>query len=814
MNSNLKKSILTHSLFIIGFFILTVIIYHPYFFDGKQMNQHDILQGKGATNYLSEFREKTGEEGLWMNSMFSGMPAFLNGVRFTGDILGNIASFFKLGLPHPEGITFICCLSFYIMLLAFGTRPWIAFAGAIAFSLNGFNMIGIMAGHNAKIAAVALMPAVIAGIYLTLKGKRPLGLGLTTLALALQIHMNHPQITYYLMLMVLIMGLFTLIYSIKDQAIKPLALSLAGLILAATVAVAANAGKLWTTFEYTKYSTRGKSELKADAAQSSGLDKEYVFRFSNGIFEPLFLFIPNIFGGSSQQPLSEKSATAQALRQAGMDRNQVSQQIQAMPTYWGDQPLTAPYYAGSLVFFLFVAGLFILPGRDKWWLITVAILGIVLSWGTNFDSLNSFLFNYLPGYNKFRSVTFTIIMTILAINMLGFLALEKIFASKWEKPLFQQLLKALGVAGGFAFLMVIGAGMLSYRGAIDERLPEWLIGAIREDRASLLRNDALRTLFFIVAFTAMGWALIKKKLNANIAITGMVALIFLDIFTLSRRFVNADNFQTNPIRSYFQPSEADQVITGQIQSGERVLNLQDPFNDGHTSYLYESIGGYHGAKMHRYQDLIDHCLSGEFSSLITNLKAGKRNFAGLPALNMLNTRYLLAGSAKNAVLVNPNALGNAWIVNEVEVVNSPDEELASVCTIDPQEVAVLDVSKFPEPQLDNSARGQISLTDRTPNELTYKAEVTGNVLAVFSEIYYPKGWKATVDGQPVDILRVNYLLRALPLTSGSHEIHFTFHPQSYYLGGTLTLIGNILTVLIFLGGIGLEIRSRSKKAVA
>lgn len=806
MKSTLKQSLIKHGLLILGFIILTVIIYYPFFLDGKQISQHDVLQGYGATQHLKEFRESTGEEGLWMNSMFSGMPAFLNGVQFSGDILEHVYDFLKLGMPHPEGITLVCFVSFYLLLLAFGVRPWIAFAGAVAFGLNGFNMIGIMAGHNAKIAAVAFMPAVLAGIHLAFSGKRALGTGLTALALALQIRMNHPQITYYLLLMAIVYGSYTLFYAIKDKKIKPLSISLASLILAASVAIAANAGKLWTTLEYSNYSTRGKSELAADASQSAGLDEAYVFRFSNGIFEPLFLFIPNFYGGSSQQELGEKSATAKALRQAGMNGAQVSQQIQAMPTYWGDQPLTAPYYAGSIVVFLFVAGLFFLPGKEKWWMVTAAALGIILSWGHNFSALNTLLFDYLPGYNKFRSVTFTIIITILSMNLLGFMALEKIWQSKWDKTLLQQLFRPLAVTGGFALLMIIGAGMLSYRGAIDERLPEWLIGALREDRASLLRSDAFRALFFILAFSAMVWAAIRQKLTANLAVSGLILLVVLDVFTLSRRFVDPDSFENNPAKNYFRPSEADLAITQQAQPGERVLNLQNPFNDGHTSYLHESIGGYHGAKMRRYQDLIDQCLGNELTRLISDLQANKRNFANLSTLNMLNARYFMAGSSKNAVLVNANALGNAWLVNEIEPVNSADEELAAVCDFQPQDVAIIDVSRFEQPTVDRNARGNIELVNRTPNELTYKAEVTGNTLAVFSEIYYPRGWKATVDGEPVEILRANYVLRALPLSEGLHEIGFSFEPKSYSLGSTISLIGNILVVLIFLGGVWMEIK--------
>lgn len=805
MNPSLKKGVITHSLAVFGFLLLTIILFYPQFFSNKQLSQHDILQGKGGNHQMIEHREATGEEALWMNSMFSGMPAYLNGVQFSGDLTKYVYKTITLGLGHPRGIVFVSSLSFYILLLVFGVRPWIAFIGAITFSLNGFNIISITAGHNAKIAAVALMPLILAGIHLSFNKKRLLGFGLTALGLSMQLRTGHFQITYYLLLIVLIYGIFQLIKASTENQLKPFAITVIGLFFCALLGLGTNAGKLWTVYEYSKVSIRGKSELKATANQSSGLDRDYAFEFSNGILEPLVLFIPNIFGGASSQELSKNSATAEALKKAGYGPAQLRDAIKSMPTYWGDQRLSAPYYAGTFVFLLFIIGLFILKREQKVWLLIVAGLGIMLSWGSNFSTINNLIFDYLPMYNKFRSVTFVIIMPLLALNLIAFQALERLFSIQWNKEQINKVLKAIAIPAGFTLLLILIAGMFSYKGSIDDRLPEWLVSAIREDRTSLLRKDAFRALFFIATFTVLMWAYIKNKLGSKLVITILVLVIFTDIFLLSKRFIKAEAFIKSPVENYFKPTEADKVVIANARSGDRVLNLQNPFNEARTSYYHESIGGYHGAKMRRYQDLIESSISREVGDLIANLQKGIRNFSNLPAINMLNTKYLLAGNTKETVLENPNALGNAWIVSRVKAVENPDEELASITSLDPLQTAIIDKTKFTIPAIDPNAMGTIEVIKRSPNELIYKAEVSANALAIFSEIYYKNGWTAYVDGKKSEILRANYVLRALPLSEGSHEIKFVFEPKSYFIGNTITLICSVLVIILFLSAIGAEV---------
>lgn len=805
MNSALKKNILTHSLVIIGFLLITVIVHYPSFLAGKRISQHDILQGQGGNYQLQEYRSETGEEALWNPNMFSGMPAYLTGAQYSGDLLKYAYRILGFGMSHPSSILFISFVSFYIMLLCFKVRPLLACAGAIAFGLNGFNMIGIMAGHNAKIAAVALMPLVLAGIQLTFSGRRWLGVGLTALALGLEISANHPQITYYLVIIVVAYGINELIKAAKNKEIKNFGVTIGLLVVAAILAVGANYGRLASTLEYSRYTIRGKSELSSAQKESSGLDREYAFRYSNGIAEPLFLFVPNIFGGSSQQELSTKSAVGEALSQGGYNRTQIAQQVKSLPTYWGDQPLTAPYYAGTFTVLLFILGIVFLRKDQKVWLIALVILGIMMSWGKNFQAFNDLLFDYLPGYNKFRSVTFTIIISLFAMNLLGFIALEELLSSKWNDSTKKKMLLTFGIGGGFLLALLLVSGALGYRGAVDAQLPDWFVDAIREDRKSLLRKDVLRALMFVGASFTILWYYFKKNTKAHFVAIGLLVLIFVDEISLTKRFLGTDKFVDSPSREFFSATEADQALLASTGPGVRVLNLQNPFNENRTSYYHESIGGYHGAKLRRYNDLIDYCIQSELQSAFDKLRSQSMDFSDLPVLNMLNTRFMYAGAQRNGVFPNQYANGSAWTVSEVIQVNSPDEEIAQVCSINTKTQAIIDQSKFNLPQVSGS--GVLVLSEKTPNRIVYNATISGGTaLGVFSEIYYPKGWVATIDGNETDILRANYVLRALEIPEGQHEIIFEFKPNAYLIGNKIMLISSLLIILGFGTSMFVELR--------
>ncbi len=800
---------MVHSLALLGFFVITFLIHTPYFLKGEHIYQHDILQGTGGNKQLIDYRNETGEESLWMNTMFSGMPAYLNGVRYSGDLLIYPYKLLTINLGHPVGITFVSFVSFYILLLVFRVRPWIAFAGAIAFALNGFNIISIVAGHNAKIAAVSLMPLVLAGIHLAFNGKKWMGFGLTALSLGLQIRTGHPQITYYLLLIVIVYGIHTLIKYSKAGQLKEFGLISVSLIIAAVLAVGSNYGKLKTTLEYSKYSIRGKSELRVESQASSGLDYEYAFRFSNGLFEPLFLFVPNIFGGSSQQELSDRSEVAKVLRQGGYNRSQIAQQIKTVPTYWGEQPLTAPYYAGTITVLLFILGIVFLPMKEKAWLITLAFIGIMLSWGKNFSALNDLLFHFMPGYNKFRSVTFIIIITIFAINLLGFLALERLVSSDWTKEVKKKCLITFAIGGGFLAVLFVSSGVPDYRGPIDANFPDWYTDALREDRKSILQKDTLRALFFIAVTGVIIWLERMGKFKIQVALAAIAFFVFVDNFMLSKRFLNEENFRTDPGQTYFMPTEADNAILSTSKAGERVLNLENPFNEARTSYFHESIGGYHGAKIRRYQDLIDRCISLEIQAAVTTLRSQSLNFSDLSVLNMLNAKFFYAGADRSRVFQNGYSNGNGWIVSNVVRVNSPDEEIAALCGLDTKTEAVIDTSSFDVD--DHTGSGSINLVERTPNKVVYKASVSGNsALGVFSEIYYKDGWVASIDENPTDMLRANYVLRALEIPEGDHEIVFEFKSGTYETGNTIMWITSLLIFILFTGCTVLQIKESKK----
>jgi len=802
---NFKEQVLPHIIAIIVFLLVTVIYFKPVFFEHKNLSQHDIQQWEGGAKELIDFRETTGEEGLWTNSMFSGMPGYLINVHWGNGILGNLQIAISFGLPHPVRIVYLSFLCFYILLLSFGVRPYLAIAGALAFGLSSYNIIGISAGHNSRIAAVAFMPLVLAGIRTVFKGKHLVGFTLTALAVALELRVGHLQITYYLFLMIAAYGISELVVGLKNKELS-LFFKKSGILMAAAIlGLATFIGSILSTMEYSKYSIRGKSELAQLNANENkdGLTKAYAFEYSQGVFEPMTLFIPNILGGSSRQKLGLDSETGKFMLKQGAAKSQVEQQLQGMPTYWGKQSYSSPYYAGAIIIFLFALGLITLPKKHTIWLTSVAVLGIMLTWGSSFSSFNYFMFDYFPGYNKFRSVTFAIIIPILACNLLGFIALEKFLRQEWNSKGKKQLLIAFASTGGFALLLWLFAGVFGYQGAVDGQLPEWLLAPIRADRQALLKGSALASFFFILLFGGAIYATLVGKIKPSILYLTLSFLMLVDLWSTAKKLLNDENFKRNPARTFFQKTDADKVILSDKTLDFRVFNLQNPWNEARTSYYYNSIGGYHGAKIRRYQDLIEAGLMREHEEAISTLRSGSDNFSDLGVLNMLNTRYLIAGPSKDAVILNQNSNGNAWFVSTIENASTPDEELNKTIKINTKTTAVIDQTKF-KVAGSLSTNGAISLTNYTPNHLTYTSNNNAAGLAVFSEIYYKKGWKAIIDGKKAPILRANYVLRALEIPAGNHTIEFTFKPAIYNWANPVMTASSWLIILLILGTLVVE----------
>lgn len=799
MPLNFKKDIMPHALGILIFYLFVLFYFSPIVFDGKIMFQYDILQWEGAAKELLDYRKATGEEGLWSNRMFGGMPAYLVSLEIPGDITNTLIKVITLGLPHPINSLFFGMVSMYILLLGYKVRPEFSIAGAIAFAFNTFHLISLEAGHNAKIWAICLIPLILAGIHLTFQGKRLLGLALFALGLMLQLKFNHLQITYYTVLIVLIYGLGELVWAIREKAVPHFAKAIGILVIGAILAVGANLTRFMTVLEYGKYSTRGASNIGQAAEGQGGLDKEYAFNWSQGKLETLTLLVPYIYGGASTEPLPENSQTEQALRANGVDNAQLNGFINQAPTYWGEQPGTGgPIYGGAVMLFLLVLGIIFAPKKDVYIFVSIAVLSILLAWGKNLAWFNYALFDFLPGYNKFRAVTMAFSMTLFAVPVLGSLGLEHAFRNSKDPKLLQKLGIAFLSTGGLALLIWILAGMFGFRGSVDANLPDWLVEPLQNDRKAILRSSALQSLIFIGLAAGLVFAAFKEKVSAQLAGIGIALLIGLDLWLINKRYVNEESLQFNPSEQYFASTPADKAI--QKDTGHfRVLNLDDPFNKARTSYYFNSVGGYHGAKMKRYQELVENALGQEIQNFIQKAQAGDFAWLEIPILNMLNTKYIVAGSAENAVFQNPATFGAAWFPTAIKTVTSNEEEMEAIKTLPSADVAVVNSSEFGNPK---AGSGQVlSVKTEKPSQLTYEVQADQAGMLVFSEIFYPVGWKASIDGQETAIMRANYLLRAIEVPQGKHTIQLRFEPDSFYKTKLWTVLFQYLVVLVLIGGL-------------
>ncbi|MDG1278383.1 MAG: YfhO family protein [Algoriphagus sp.] len=792
MKPDFKKDILPHLLGIAIFYAIVAFYFSPVVFQDQVIFQGDILQWEGSAKEAMDFRAATGEEALWTNSMFGGMPAYFISMEFPGDITNAVISVLTLGLPHPVNGLFFGMLSMYLLLLTFGVRPVFAIIGSVAFSFNTYNLLSLEAGHNAKIWAVCLIPLILAGIHLAFERKRILGAALLALGLLLQLKFNHLQITYYTLLTSVIYVLVRLIFDWKKEGIAQISKTLGFLILGAILAVGGNIGRLATALEYSPYSTRGEATLENAGA---GLDKEYAFSWSNGKLETLTLLVPDFYGGGSQTPLGKNSASEKALRANGLDAQQINGFIKGAPTYWGDQPFTGgPIYGGAILVFLAILGIWAAPRESLYTFGAIIIFSILLSWGKNLSWFNYLLFDILPGYNKFRAVSMALGMTLFAIPVLGMISLERLIQSKNLKA----LLISGGIVGGLLLLLAIGAGMFRFDGAADQSLPEWLVSSLKQDRKAMLQASAWKSLGFLAAAFALIYFAIKGKISDLVLGLGLLALVTIDLWSVNRQYLNDESFQPSPAKSFFAITPAEQEIE-KDNSHYRVLSLTESLTKGaRTSYRFQSLSGYHGAKLRRYQDLLDNRLQFELNDFITKAQEGEFDFEGIQTMNMLNTKYIIAGTAANAVFENPAANGPAWVPMEIVGVQSNQAELEQLGEIDTKILATVNTSEFEDVK---AGMGQITLNSYLPNELSYTATMRQAGLGVFSEIYYPKGWTATIDGKEAEIIRVDYLLRGLNIPEGSHEIIFKFAPTSYTATKTPMIIFQYLILAGLIAGI-------------
>jgi hypothetical protein len=803
------------------FFLVTIFFFNPIFFENKTLQQHDIQQFIGSSKAIVDYREKTGEEALWTNSMFSGMPAYLVSVQWGNHAIAYMKKAMALALPHPVSNIFIAFICYYILLLAFTIRPYLAIAGAIAFGLSTYMIIGLAAGHNGRIGAIAFMPLVMAGIHLAFTGRRILGFGVTAAGMALHLRENHLQITYYLLLIVLLYGLIRLIEALKNKTLPALFTTVGVLLVAVLLAAGTFFGPFWAIKEYSAYSTRGQSDLVTAAGASTGdaagMSKEYAFEFSNGILEPFTLMIPNFFGGSSANFLitDPSSEVYQALVRSG-DQQMANQLANFSGAYWGEQRLASPYYAGAVIVFLFALGIAFAGKKHVWWLASLSVLSILLSWGSNFSSFNYLLFDYFPGYSNFRSVTFTLVIILFAMPLLGLLGLENLWKRGIDKEAKRKLWIVFAFTGGLCFLFWLFAGVFSFTRELERQLPAWFVDALAEDRKSLFRADALRSFFFILAAFAAIYFDLHRKLSSMGGYAFLIFVVTVDLAAVNKRYFREEQYKRSRDNTFFAMTEADHEIL-KDKSYYRVYNLSyltgngtNPFAEARTSYYHHSIGGYHGAKLRRYAEFYDSCLVTQTQEFVEQANAGNTSFEQLPAFNMLNIRYILLGPQREGVIPNPSAYGPAWFVSEIEKTGDALNELEKTCSVNTRTVAVIDTSRFVVGSISADTTATIKLTEYTPRELKYESRSSAEGLAVFSEIYYP-GWEATVDGKETPVLRADYILRALNVPAGNHTIVFTFKPKAYTVGNKITSASSWLVLLLLLGSIYWSVKNEREE---
>jgi len=801
------KSIWPYLAAIVLFIALGIIYFSPVL-EGKKLKQSDITHWRGMSKEIVDYRDATGEEPLWTNSMFGGMPAYQVSAIYKGAYMKTIDRVITLGLPHPVKLLFLYFLGFFILLLILRVNPWLSVLGAIGFAFSSYLFIILEAGHNSKAHAIAYMAPVLGGIILTYRGKYFWGAALTAFFLALQLSANHPQITYYLALIVLLFGLFQFVESIQKKLVPNFIKASLLLVIAAIFAIGANISSLWATWEYGKYTIRGKTELTSEQEnRTSGLDIDYATQWSYGIPETFTLLVPDFMGGASGRAPSEDSKTYEELKR--VVPGQAKQYLQYFSMYWGKQPFTSgPVYVGSIMFFLFVLGLVVVKGKYKWWLLSATILSIMLAWGKNFMPLTEFFLHYVPMYNKFRAVSMTLVIAELTIPLLGILALKEITEKgRDRKQNLKQLGIALGISAGFIlFIMAFAGSFFNFTAQSDNQLlqagfPQALINSLEQDRLSLLRGEAFRSLIFILLAAAAIWTIISVKIKKEFAFIALIVLVTVDMWSVNKRYLNDENFENaRKVEIPYSPTVADQQILRDTDPNFRVLNKTvSIFNDASTSYFHKSIGGYHGAKLRRYQELYDFHLS-------------RGNMA---IINMLNTKYFIVPGENNQpeAQLNTGALGNAWVVNDFRLVDNADAEIEALNNFEPAKEAIID-KRFDE-QLNgftiNSDLGaSIKLTSYKPNELKYSFNSSQEEMVVFSEIYYDKGWNVYVDGEQKPYFRADYVLRAMLVPAGNHEIVWKFEPVVYHTGGTIAAISSVLILLLFFGAMGNEIKDKIK----
>lgn len=822
---NLFKRILPDIVVVILFAVISFAYFFPAAIEGRILSQHDSVASIGAGEEAKEYLERTGERTRWTNSIFGGMPTYQMSPSYDStDTLKGVEKLYHLYLPDYVWYVFVMLLGFYILLRAFDFSVWLAALGAVLWAFSSYFFIIIAAGHIWKFVTLAYIPPTIAGMVLAYRGKYLAGGLLTAVFVALQILSNHVQMSYYFLFVMLFMAAAFGVSAYQKKEMPQFLKATGVLVFAGILGVCINLSNLYHTYEYSKETMRGKSELvKPDTHNQtkSGLERDYITQWSYGIGETFSLLVPNVKGGASV-PLA---ANEKAMEKANPMYNSIYSQI---GQYWGEQPGTSgPVYVGAFVMFLFVLGLFIVKGPMKWALLGATVLSVLLSWGKNFMGFTDFFLDYIPMYDKFRAVSSILVIAEFTIPLLAVLALKEIVA---RPQLIKEQVKAfyisLGLTGGIALLFALlpgfffpsyvsSAEMQALQGIPADQLAP-LLANLEEIRKSIFTSDAWRSFFVILIGAVVLWMYGMGKLKAKVMISGLIVLCIADMWSVNKRYLYDDQFvEKVQQENSFKPTDTDKAILADKTLDFRVLNLAgNTFNENNTSYWHKSIGGYHAAKLRRYQEMIEEHISSEMNDVFKAVSdAGgdmtKVDPSGFPVLNMLNTRYFIfpLQGGQTMPMQNPYTMSNAWFVDEVQYVNNANEEIDALHHINPAKVAVID-KKFSE-QVKQTAvpdtMSSIKLTAYEPNGLKYEVDSKTGGTVVFSEIYYP-GWQAYIDGVEAPLGRANYILRAMNVPAGKHVVEFKFDPKSLHATETVAFIALGVLALVLLLFIFMQVR--------
>jgi hypothetical protein len=828
------KKIVPHIIAVLVFLIVAVVFCKPAI-EGKVVYQHDLQGWRGMVQQSMEFKETYGHFPLWTNSMFSGMPAYQIAMDATHSLsMGQLEKVISLGLPLPISFFFVACICFYFLCIVLRINPWISILGGLAYAYSTYDPVIIMVGHVTKMAAMAYAPAVLGAFLLILQKKYWTGTALLLLFSFLMISQNHVQIVFYTLLIALSIGIAYAVKAMKENETLHLFKAAALSITAGVIGLAAAAITLMPTAEYVKETMRGGRSELTDSTNlgnktKGGLDKDYAFNWSYGVDETLTLLVPGIYGGSSGGELTENSAVAKTLLEQGVPEDNAVQIARQLPSYWGPQPSTSgPVYLGAIICFLFILGLVYLDTWHKWWIASITLIAIILAWGSHLKGINYFLFDYLPFYNKFRAPTMALVIPQLTASLMAALVLQKfLFGGDAKELLFKKLKLSVYITAGVLALTTLLYFSYNYSSQNDSRIKEnfannmlsqaqgqqpspqmqqqanefgqSIVRALAEDRKGMFGSDLLRSILLIAAAIVVLGLFAKNKINATVVMALLIALTLFDLIPVGKRYLNETNFvdKTN-IEDEFAMTNADKMIKQDPDHKNfRIYNTDDPYNNAKPSYHHNSIGGYNPAKLAIYQDLIEHQLS-------------KGN---MQVFDMLNTKYFVVQDPQNGSPMaqqNAGAMGNCWLVKAIQYVDNADQEMKALDHFNPRDTAIIDKryqSKIKSmPQFDSTAF--IKLLENINDTVRYEYNATTPQFAVFSEIYYDKGWNAYVDGNKSDYVRVNYVLRGMSLPAGKHKIEFRFEPESYKRGNTIALWASIIGFIALLAALVMNIKNK------